>query len=518
MLVLIPPARSYSMIDDWAYARSVQDILNGIFTPHEWVEANAFGHNLVGALFASLFGYSFTTLTAATLFMSAACISLLYLLLRQLDVAPALALWGSAVLALNPLYLHLSYSFMTDVTFFVYMLAALLCYVRGMKGYGAGWLWLGSIAASLAFLTRQFGLLLLIVALVYLWWSRNWTWRRALAIAAIPVAAMSIYLLWDQTLPTRLVAYTLEDSRRYSATDPMRYIMWRGQGLVWALTTVGMCLLPLAWLPRRPILTLPALGFVLFFQAKSMLVNGTISPQNGNILSHAGMLMYHYYAAPVWVEWVWLILGLLGGLLAALYVTSCLEQLWQWLREKPWRTRSEDPAAMLYLLGFMMVGILLVFTPSIFDRYWLALFPILIVAAARRRSQTHVEGRQSNLRWSWALLVPVALFAILAQRDYQAHATARWQGAEQLAAQGIPRRQIDAGYEWAGWYLFDEGAAHIRAEHKFVNITFPGYALLDPVYLVSDIEIPGYTQVNSLSYTSWLNGGQERNVLILKRE
>ncbi|HET6261307.1 MAG TPA: hypothetical protein VFG99_03580, partial [Chloroflexia bacterium] len=169
-------------------------------------------------------------------------------------------------------------------------------------------------------------------------------------------------------------------------------------------------------------------------------------------------------------------------------------------------------------LGLMMFGTTLVFATYLFDRYWLPLLPIIIAAALRRLSPSTSVEQPTRRQWQWALLVPLALFSLFAQRDFQEHATARWHGAEQLAAQGIPRQQIDAGYEWAGWYLYDEGAAYLRAERKFSDIPFPGYALLDPVYLVSDIEIPGYTQVNSLSYTSWLNGGQERNVLLLKRK
>src|SRR5204863_2841528 len=126
---------------------------------------------------------SFTVLSAATLVMSAAAVVLFYLLLRHLAVSPGYAMLGAALLGLNPIYVYLSYSFMTDVTFLAFLLAGCLCFVRAMQGYGSGWLWLAGIAAAMAYLTRQFGILLVPVALGYMMWSRKWSWGRALAIS-----------------------------------------------------------------------------------------------------------------------------------------------------------------------------------------------------------------------------------------------------------------------------------------------------------------------------------------------
>ena len=99
-----------------------------------------------------------------------------------------------------------------------------------------------------------------------------------------------------------------------------------------------------------------------------------------------------------------------------------------------------------------------------------------------------------------------------------AHAAARWQAAEGLVAQGVGRHQIDAGLEWSGWHLYDQGAQRLREEGRIKQIPFPPEVVLDPVYALSDVQLDGYVETGSLSYVSWLSGGQDRRVLLLQRE
>ena len=111
----------------------------------------------------------------------------------------ACLVWG-CLLGLNPIYVYISYSFMTDVTFLFYILAACLLFIRGLKGHGertGGWrprhgpglsdapVWHLGAPCSLA----------------YLWLSRTWTWRRAGLMFALPALAVVGYAVWEH-LPT----------------------------------------------------------------------------------------------------------------------------------------------------------------------------------------------------------------------------------------------------------------------------------------------------------------------------
>src|SRR5947207_3257465 len=82
------------------------------------------------------------------------------------------------LLTLNPYFINLSYSFMTEITFLALLLLTCLCYFEGLGASGEGgkgdaWLWVGSIFAALTFLTRQFGLAVPIAAVLWLVYARR---------------------------------------------------------------------------------------------------------------------------------------------------------------------------------------------------------------------------------------------------------------------------------------------------------------------------------------------------------
>jgi len=296
--------------------------------------------------------------------------------------------------------------------------------------------------------------------------------------------------------------------------NPLQYIPGRFVLDIWVLPAVGLSLLPLIRFPRLLILSGLLLAFIIPFQVKSIELLDSTFPLNGNIVDHTGFVMQFYDAAPIWTEWFWLLLGILGALVIALYLVVYAEQIVHWLRTKPWQQRGMEPALLLYFLTFLLVAAVHM-AAYLVDRYLLPVLPLLIVAELQRLSKTGTAGRSS---WRWAIIVPLALFAVIGQRDYMAHATTRWQAAEQIASQGVRPEQIDAGMEWAGWYSYKAGEQYIRDKQDFTYLQFPPDAVLDPAFAVSDSPRPGYIEIGSMSYESWLNGGQPRRVLLLKRK
>ncbi len=531
VLLFISPARAYPITDDWIYFQSVGDLLRLSYAPHDWTQPIALGHLSWGALFSALFGHTFTVLTISNLVMSIACLIIFYVLLRHLNISSGYALLGAAVLGFNPIYVFLTYSFMTDITFLAYMLAACLCYIRGTQGHGEDWLWLGGLSTALAYLTRQYGVLIMVAALAYMLLSRRWSWRRTISIVAIPVAAAVIYAIWERFQPTPLIAIQMDQVRQTELQHIDRFLTDRAFRLTWMLPSLGLSLLPLLWLSRRSFLAIPPLVFLVYYQLQSLHIVGTLWPQNGNIIDVTGYILYSYNAEAIWSQWAWSGLGLAGALVFSLFFAFYVERAWSWVRARPWSKaaseHAQDPALILYALGLMLVGVILVLTPFLFDRYWLALLPILCVPVLRRMSAQNpqpsvsVQIRLASFRW--ALLAPLALFSLVAQRDYNEHAGARWNAAESLTAQGISPDHIKAGYEWDGLYNFKAGAQRIRETHDLTHIGYPPEAVIDPEYVVSDLldddlRKQGYVEAGSVPYKSWLDGGVDRRVLVLHRQ
>ena len=117
------------------------------YVEHGWIAVPAYSatplvlHILWGGLFVHLFGFSHTVLRVSTLVLAAVGLLGAYLLLREL-LDQRRALFGALSLALYPLYVHLSFSFMTDVPFLCLAVWAQLCYVRGLRGGSPSLWWL----------------------------------------------------------------------------------------------------------------------------------------------------------------------------------------------------------------------------------------------------------------------------------------------------------------------------------------------------------------------------------------
>jgi hypothetical protein len=317
------------------------------------------------------------------------------------------------------------------------------------------------------------------------------------------------YILWSATQQELLISLYGERLQGLTAAKPLEIALGRVQGMVWMLTALGLLFAPFQLFPKRPLLAMPVCGLLMAIHIRSATLYGTLFPQSGNIVDHTGYVMGYYKAAPLWSHSVWTLLGITGSLMFSLTAIAYAEQVWVWFRSRPWKLRVADPALMLYVLAVLMAGVLFLLPPFLFDRYLLPILPILMVPVLRRAKLS---------RFCVPLLLPLVLFALLAQRDYLAHASARWQAAEGLATEGVSRGQIDAGFEWAGWYLYAEGARRIRGTGDLTHIYFPAYAALDPVYMVTDVPQKGYAEVGSVNYTSWLSGGETRRVLVLKRQ
>jgi hypothetical protein len=115
----------------------------------------------------------------------------------------------------------------------------------------------------------------------------------------------------------------------------------------------------------------------------------------------------------------------------------------------------------------------------------------------------------------------VAVLALLrggADHDDVEHRLGRWEVAGALAAAGVPRDHIDAGYEWEGEYLYGPATERIIRSGDYTNISFPIPGLVDPEYVVSAFPLDGYRETGRRTFTAWLEGGIERPVLVLKRE
>jgi hypothetical protein len=514
VLLIVPPVRSFPMIDDWIYKQQVDKLLALQYTPHPWTQASALSHVAWGALFVLLIGPSYTVLSLATLVASGLCLVFFYTLLRVLAVDAHHALFGTTLLGVHPIYFHLSTTFMTDITFLCLVLLACLMFVLAVQKDRDSYLWVGGVVVALALLNRQFAAGIVIVTLAYFWATGRLTLSRALAIAAIPCFTVAIYYVWESGQPMVLTGPMTASDVQARIERPLN---WIGGRLTWVLYALSICslfLLPVFRWVRRPLFAVVIVACMLLAMVAVYSHFGMVAPNMGNIISQSGFGACCDGVNGLWTKGVWGGLLVAGAVSAAFLLTRALRQVTlRWIRGP--RPLQDRPAAIVYA-GVVAVAVLPAFvTLGMFDRYLLPLVAAFILFDCREAVTRRLSTRERAARW--ALLVPVLFFTVAAQHDTMQARTIRWSQAQSLVSQGVPRDKILVSIEWGGEYLFDPEGERIRASGNVAEATDLPYYLTDPEYYVSEKAVAGYDVLRTEHYTSWLEFGQTHTILVQKR-
>ena len=196
--VLINPVGDFPLNDDWAFGLPVEVLLSEhALKLTDWQGPTLIAQFFWGALFCLPTGFSFTALRLSTLTLGLVGIASLYGLLRHLGADRRIAGLGAAVLAFNPLYINLSYTFLTDIPFLAILIVSSLLLIRGLDFDRNGEIVAGLIVAVLAMFVRQLGLTILIGFMIAYTLYRGFDRRWVLLALAPTVVAVSLLLLYE---------------------------------------------------------------------------------------------------------------------------------------------------------------------------------------------------------------------------------------------------------------------------------------------------------------------------------
>lgn len=512
--------RAFPILDDAAYAETAFDLARtGRYMPHDWMVAQAVPHVAWGALFARLFGSTYSVLTAATLVPAAIGVVALYVLARLLGARPLAALAAALLLALDPVYLHLSFSFMSDSTGVLFILLAAIGYTRFLQRAAVGDLWLASLAVAAGALTRQTEILFGAGAVGYLLLGGRLRLGAAALSLGGPLLALAVFAIWERARGAEPLAYLQAMHMvRQSVAHPAYLLSSAVADLFGVLPLVGL-LVPLFPRPRARATVALALAVVGGYQAVKYAVHrdaAPFDPTKGNVIDATGYALNLYWGTPqaLFAGWVWYAATAFGVASAAWLLAALVEGAVATVDE--WRAGSERATARgVVLAGGAALGIGAVLAPYAFDRYAL---PVIALALACIAATRVGESRRFAAGAGLAALL-LGGYGIAAQRDYLCHAGARWRAAEMLRTRGVPAMRIGVGLEWNLVYTY---ATSVRALGRSTlagqDLRFPPRYAVMPAWIVSDLPVIGYTVVRRYRYSSILGGFTTRYVLVLHRD
>jgi 4-amino-4-deoxy-L-arabinose transferase-like glycosyltransferase len=475
-------AQDFPLADDWAFGAGAFRFASGQGAHYfHHAALPQFGQWLWAWPFIRVLGESFTALRLSTIVLSWLGLWGFHDLLRQEGIDEKGSSFLAAVLALNPLFFLLQGTFMTDVPALSLALLALAFYGRAAASGRHLTLWAGMVIAAMAVATRQFTIMVPLVAAIMAWPARWRLSRIAWTVALlVPVGVGIVCHVWLQTrsdvTQARMLGPTLS--------------------LIAIIVFIGLHLGGLSALPAMVIDPRP--GPLAVFGASCAALSGIACYlwRDWPFLSCAGLFPYvdgivtrygAYVGAmyPGWGQpeimdqWLRLALTALGCLAGAVLLARLVQRL---------RTAERSVGALVWFALSQLVFI--VSAPWIFDRYFLVLVPGALSLAAPIL-------KKGRVAWILGLsaLTAYGLFSLALMHDWLAWNSARWELGQLAVDDGIPPDHIDGGFEWNGW------AETLKTDPRFHAGSRPRR------YLLSFWEIPGMTTIASRSYVRWLVPG-----------
>lgn len=534
-VILVPPSGDFPLNDDWVYAAMAKTLVEQHeFVPHIYRAAYAVFQTFWGAAFCAVFGFSYTVLRVSTIALALAAIWLTARCAREVGATRSVALLCGATLFANPLFLNLSYTFMTEVPYIAPMMASGYFYLRALRRGTAADTLLGSAFAVVAFSNRQYGVLstaAFIGALVV-------AYRRPL-FRPRPAQAAALLGPW-------LLVAAVYAALNASPDSPLQRIGLAGNvsaakqiGIALNvffsfLLYVGLFLFPVAVVVFLRVMTKRLrwrwsqwTWFALIAVCYTLLIEIGVHPlpRLPNLLRDFGIgPLTLYETTYVDKEWspvslpagVWRGITIAAGIAAGAVVAQGFGKLTSRTGKRKRRTHPVRRAQYWFL--FLWAGMLL-FSPLnpaltvYFDRYLLpGTIPVLLLVCARLALRARAARAAAA-----ACVVTMYAASLAGLQDYLAWNRARWEAISILRSKyGAADEQIDGGYEFNGVYTSET----YRALHPEKPITHTGdrpWWIIDEVYAVSFLPREGYTELERVPYRSWLLSGRG-HLNILKRQ
>lgn len=462
------PVAEIGINDDWSYVRITQIFAHtGHFVYNGWGAPILGWQVLWGALFARLFGDSYTVIRLSLVPVALATALLYHAVLRRFGLNSRHATFGTLTFVLSPLFLPLAATFMTDVSgLFPIIFCIFLCQLAlSAESERASRRWL--IAAALTNIilgsvrqTAWLGVLIIVPSCAWVLRRRRYIVPLTVGLWVLALVCVHLTVSWYLHHP-----YSVPEKLLTAPVNLEAVLRLFNQGFRGVLTTLLLCL---------PVL---ALGLAALFplRRRTAIRGGVLvllSFVLTSVLKHHGKSLS---IAPPWIgttvsyEGLRATLELLsphsnpaaGMLLFLLFCLLCLWAFVEALVRKPAEPPSSERriqwrSACVLLLPFLAVYSVLLMPRSAFadspehylwDRYLLLILPIVLVFLLGWH-QERVTARIPAV--AILVLILFAFDGVAGTHDLFALERARVRLLNELQRAGIPRTAIRGGFPFDG--------------------------------------------------------------------
>ena len=549
------PVAEIGIIDDFSYIHSARLLaLTGHIVYNGW-DTPMLGWQLyLGALFAKLFGPTYTAIRASTLFVAMVTAFLAQRTFLRAGINSFNATIATIALILSPLFLPLALTYMSDMGGLFCLLLCLYACLRALQARTdravLTWLCFAALSNAAGGTVRQIawlGVLVMFPCTVWLLRRRPHVLLVGAALYTFSLGVIYGSLHWFLNQPHS------EHEPLLVPLTGLHQMLHLAVELLSLTLSFTLLLLPflVAFLPAVPLRTrrvkaILAIGGALIVAVFSCLILlqpdaavGLIAPFKGNVVTPFGILGSFPIKGRTPT-----VLPLLLRFLLTLAVLATLPSFFAWLLNssrpapvaqlKPGVSQPLPWSSLLVLLGPLVLAYLALLVPrglsgDLFDRYLLLLLPIAVIFLLR----LFQDRVQPALPAATTVLVALfGLYAIAGTHDAFSMYRARQAAIEELRTAAIPDTSIDAGFEHNGATQIDQ-AGFIDGPHSdepadwhASHTAIPQACQTDHGWLTPAV-VPAYTlswDPNAcggptgfapVSWRNWLSGFRNESIYII---
>ncbi len=518
MIYLINPVGDFPIDDDWGYGLPAMAMANDgglLFTDRQAVPL--FTHVLWGSAFCWLFGSSFTVLRFSSLTAGWIGLIAVYWLLRRFTGKRSLALIGTLALVANPVFVNLSFTYMTDVPFLTLCVVSILLLITGLDKDKHWYCAIGLSLACFATLTRQLGLAIplsfCIAWLIKNGYRHRWWLEAVLPTLLIGISLVAYTKLVESTIGLPAVYHTKGASmfnllghvaqlRLGALTYPAKrsFITFMYLGLF--TLPLSVLLVPRLWqtmtpLARRRI----GIGSAIFVvgATTACVATGLTMPMIGNNLVDFGLGLRSLAGeAPKAPAQVWIAVTLVSAIGCVLFVGLLIASAWSALLGHTHHAGLHAwHFVMLVLFCVMAIGPPSWMYTAFFDRYLLLLLPFCLALLLGASNNQHAPPPKWAMGLSVVLLAACFWFSIGATHDYLNWNRMRWQSGRYLIEEvGLPVEDVNGGFEFNQYF---PNKANLRPGGVDGVVRKP-----DSPYVIAFEPLQGHDVIERLDCDPWL--------------
>ena len=497
LILLINPLGDFPLNDSWSYAKPVESLLKGQGIQYTgWMSMTLFTQVLWGALWCKIGGFSFTILRFSTLFLGGVGLSFSYKLLRQMMDNKQMAFVMVLLILFNPIYLNLSFTFMTEVPFYTTTIIGIFYYLKFLRKEDYISLFVGTVFIVISILIRQLSLVvpLALFLIGILRYIKNKEIKK-IVLYFLPFAiSLIIYFIYQEVAIEYFNASGRYNERNQIFMDTISNTPFSWMITVLKRNTIGALYIVLFISPiivsmfystskKMKLISVVFGSLYLIY----LLQKQYIFPILDNIIYDFGLgpaTLYDSYwhfrgvektnhlGTSLWVFLTWII--------SVLFAFLCIHTI---KKIKVLNFGYQNIFIVFILLGYLTL------TGSIpgFDRYYL--FPTILVLSL-------LSMIDIKLKIVFPILVPIAWFSIAGTHDYLSWNRARWKCIDYLMKEkAIKSSEIDGGFEFNGWYNYNDMDYSSGRKNLWVH---------NVDYIIGFNKIEGTEIIFEEKYPNWL--------------